>query len=390
MNQKNRNLQRMNIVSASSVSLAKAAFDTLGQLDIRPETDISPETIAHAHAVITRSKTALTPALFEGSAVKFAGTCTAGIDHADPEGLADMGISFHSAPGCNANGVAEYVVAALLHANQTKGWTLEGRTVGIVGHGQVGTRVEAKAKALGFEVLLNDPPEAESAGAPQVNFHDLHAILPSLDVLTLHVPLVEDGPHPTRRLIGAKELALLKPGCILINACRGEVIDPAALRNYATAGHFAHLVLDVWDEEPQVDERLLALCDLASCHIAGHSVEGKVNGTRQIREQLCEHFGFDSFWDPTPFMPAPTNPTIELPQGEMWERLFHAVTCAYDIQEDDRLLRQPTADRAALFKTLRRNYRDRREFDAHTIVGATAIETPIYQALGFHVQENGL
>ena len=377
----------MKCICASSVSLGREAFSPLGDLVWIPETDITPAVVRDADAVITRSKTRLNRALFEGSRVRFAGTCTAGTDHADPAALADLGIHFASAPGCNANAVSEYLTAALLEARATTGFPLEGRTLGIIGHGQVGTRVERKAKALGMRVPKNDPPK-QAAGSDET-FTPLDELLEASDAVTLHVPLVEDGPWPTRGLLGEKELARMKSGAVLINACRGEALANAPLIRARKEGHLSFLVLDVWDPEPGIPEDLLNVADLATAHIAGHSVEGKVNGTRQIREALCAALAPDaSPWNPRPLLPEPEHPVVSLAGfASPEERLRAAVRACYDIRRDDAALRESHSDRATLFTSLRRTYRDRREFDATTLTHCPPDERDRFQALGFHLTQ---
>mgnify|MGYP000341980914 CR=1 FL=1 len=370
----------MKIICANSVSLGQEAFSSLGELHWLGESDIDAASVKDADAVITRSKTRLNAELFADSRVKFAGTCTAGIDHANLDELEDLGVQFYSAPGCNANGVSEYVVAALLEA---PGWSFAGKTVGIIGHGQVGTRVEEKLKALGCKVLLNDPPKA-ATGAPGP-YVDLETVLRDSDVVTLHVPLVETGPWPTRGLLGALEIGKLREGAVLINACRGEVMDGASVREARIQGHLSWLVLDVWDPEPCIPEDLLAAADLATPHIAGHSVEGKVNGTRQIREQLLAAFDLDlPVWDPRPLMPAPVHMEVDVSEFESFEsRLRAAVKACYDIRYDDDRLRNEDQPMKERFVFQRRNYRDRREFSATRVTGMPEGEQEIFRALGF-------
>lgn len=372
----------MKVVVADSVTLGKEAFEDLGEVEVIPETAITAESVRDADAVVTRSKTRLNPALFEGSTVRFAGTCTAGIDHADPAGLAKLGIHFAFAPGCNANAVSEVVLAALLESGQE----IRGKTVGIVGHGQVGTRVDRKLTALGCRVLRNDPPKQQRGKSGP--FVDLNTLCRESDVLTLHVPLVEEGPHPTRRLIGEAEIATLKPGAMLINACRGEVLDGEAACVARARGDLSWLVLDVWDPEPDIPVLQLAVTDLASPHVAGHSVEGKVNGTRQIREALIEHFRLKAApWDPEPLMPRPEQPQVVLSAaGTLEERLRTCVRACIDVHRDDHDLREGETPMKERFTTLRRNYRDRREFPATRVLGLREEERELYRTLGFRVE----
>ena len=376
----------MNLICATSVTCGADAFAPLanmngnGSLNLLQETDITPAAVKSADAVITRSKTKLNPSLFQGASVRFAGTCTAGIDHADPDALAAMGIHFASAPGCNANAVSEYLLAVLLLHQPQTGFTFHGKTLGIVGLGQVGSRVARKAEALGMRVLRNDPP-LQDCGTPGP-WTALDDLLPNVDVLTLHVPLVDAGPHPTRNLISAENLARLKPGACLINACRGEVLDAPAAAAARQNGHLSQLILDVWDPEPDLPADILAAADIASPHIAGHSLEGKANGTRQIHDALCEHFGIDHPWDPTPLLPPPEVTHLTLPEGQNFiTRLRQAVLACYNPALDDQALRQNPAG----FNQQRRNYRDRREFNATTIHGLTPREIPIYTTLGFQI-----
>lgn len=375
----------MKIVCATSVALAAEAFSPLGTLVLADETTLTPHTVSDADAVITRSKTRLNRRLLQGSRVRFAGTCTAGTDHVNPAELADLDIAFASAPGCNANAVSEYVVAALLEIHRRTGFDPRGQTLGIVGHGQVGTRVEAKALALGMRVLKNDPPK-QDAGSSET-FTPLEDLLAQSDIVSLHVPLVEQGPYPTRHLLNADRIQRMKPGAILLNACRGDALDGTAAARARRRRSLSALVLDVWDPEPDFPADLLHAADLGTAHIAGHSVEGKVNGTRQVREALVAHFGLDvPAWDPTPLLPPPAQPDVVLPPGAHdLERLRRAVAASYDIRRDDALLRQPADSPGTHFTSLRRNYRDRREFNATRACGLRPDEIETFRALGFAV-----
>jgi len=371
----------MKIIIADSVALGKEAFQDLGEINIVPETEFTPEAIRDADVVVTRSKTKLVPELFQGSSVRFAGTCTAGIDHADTTGLEKLGIHFAYAPGCNANAVSEMVLAALLESGQEIG----GKTVGIIGHGQVGTRVDGKMSALGCNVVCYDPPKQKRGEiGPFVLLDDL---LATSDIVTLHVPLVEDGPTPTRKIIGEPEIGKMKKGAILINACRGEALDAEAACAAKASGAISWLVLDVWDPEPDVPLLQLAVADLGSPHVAGHSVEGKVNGTRQIREAVIEHFGLDAeVWDPEPLMPAPAQPDVVLsPEGTLEERLRTCVRAAHNVYVDDQELRKAEGSMVERFTRLRRSYRDRREFPAIRVHGLRDDEKELYKSLGFQV-----
>lgn len=369
----------MKLLVADSVSLGEEAFRDLGEVTLVPEGEITPETVNGADVVVTRSKTRLVPDLLAGSGVTSAGTCTAGTDHADVEGLRQLGIHFAHAPGCNANAVSEYVLAALLESGQE----LSGKTVGIIGHGEVGSRVDRKLTALGCRILRHDPPK-QKQGAPGP-FTDLETLCAESDIVTLHVPLVEDGPTPTRGLMGASQVGRLRNGAVLINACRGEALDAEAACAARASGRLSWLVMDVWDPEPGISPLQMSVADLASPHIAGHSVEGKVNGTRQIREAVVKFFGLDvPPWDPEPLMPPPEQPEVVLsPDGTFQERLHSCVRAAYPIRRDDSELREGEDAMSERFVRLRRSYRPRREFAATRVFGLREEEIDVYRALGF-------
>ncbi len=375
----------MNVICADSVSYGQEAFAAFGNVTLVPENRIHADRVRGADAVVTRSKTRLDPTLLEGSGVQFAGTCTAGTDHVDIAGLEDLGITFSAAPGCNANAVSEYVLAALLEIQLEQGFRLQDLTLGIVGHGQVGTRVDAKWTALGGRVLRNDPPKA-AAGAPGP-FVDLETLLRESDVVTLHVPLIEAGPWPTRDLLSEEAVRKLKPGAILINACRGEAMNGSAVLDARQSGALSALILDVWDPEPSIPLDLLAVSDFATPHIAGHSLEGKVNGTSQVREALRQAMQADvPDWDAKAQMPAALNPECVLPEtGSLEERLRTAVRACYDLRKDDEMLRQGSGDIGERFTFLRRNYPHRREFDATRLIGVPVEEETLFRALGFGV-----
>lgn len=381
----------MKWICADSVSLAGEAFADLACVKLLPETGIAPEVLQGADALITRSKTRLDRELLQGTGVRFVGTCTAGTDHMDEEGLRALGIHAVSAPGCNANAVSEYVLAAVLEGMVATGQSLQGKVVGVVGHGQVGSRVAAKLQACGCEVLLNDPPKAALGHTEP--YVDLDTVVAEADILTLHVPLVTTGPWPTRHLLTAQHLQAMKPGSMLVNACRGEAVEGAALVEARRGERLSWLALDVWEPEPAIPVDLLSAADLATPHIAGHSLEGKVNGTVQIRQALCRFFDLDvPEWDFSPLLTPPSNPIVRLPaNADDQERLRVAVQACYDIHRDDAGLRSGSMEGLpGRFTSLRRGYPVRREFSATRVIGLRSDESALYRALGFDVSDEKL
>ena len=273
------------------------------------------------------------------------------------------------------------MVAALLELEHETGRTLHGLTLGIVGHGHVGKAVEQRVRALGIRCLLNDPPLANTSGDPcYVSLKDL---LSQSDILTLHVPLVEDGPWPTRGLIGSRELSLLPTGSWVINACRGEVLDGLALGQAIEAGQIAEAVLDVWEPEPAWPVALHQSIRFGSAHIAGHSYEGKWNGTLSVYQQLVAHF---DLVDDSDALDRQYRPEIrELNCSELNVR--DVVRNVYDIRVDDSFLREASRgdaeERAIEFNRLRRSYRHRPEFRNTCLTQCAPDLVSSFSILGF-------
>lgn len=319
-----------------------------------------------ADALIIRSKTKATEELLQGTPVKFVGTATAGTDHIDADYLQQREIYWCAAPGCNANSVSEYLVAGLLTLGHRHGFNLEGKTIGVIGCGNVGSRVVKKCHALGMNVVRNDPPLSAVSADP--DFQPLENLLAESDIVTLHVPLVKHKPWPTARLADYTFFEQLKPGALFINAARGDVCDYDALMAAKSGGAVSRTILDVWSPEPSFRPDVLKLADLASPHIAGHSYEGKLNGTVACYNELCNFFEIQKDWDIAASLPAPEVPTLGIDcrgreDEEILREIIHPI---YTIEDDDRLIREAAVhcevERARNFDALRKDYRIRREF----------------------------
>jgi erythronate-4-phosphate dehydrogenase len=379
----------MKIVCAETVLLGHDAFLTAGTTTVIADREITRNDLMDADALIVRSKTKITRELLHGTPVKFVGTATAGIDHIDAAYLQSRGIYWCAAPGCNANSVSEYLIAALLVMGRRHGFDLEGKTIGVIGCGHVGSRVVKKCEALGLRVLRNDPPLAAVSNDP--DFFPLEHVLAESDIITLHVPLVKHKPWPTERMADYLFFEQLKPGTIFINAARGNVCDYDALLSARRGGAVSRMILDVWHPEPAFSVDVLKRADLASPHIAGHSYEGKLNGTISCYNECCNFFEIPKTWNIGASLPPPDVPFIELDcTGRDDEQLLHdIVQQVYDIETDDQLIRKAAVhsevDRARNFDALRKNYRVRREF-MNTVVTAQNASSQLkkkIKALGF-------
>lgn len=382
----------MKIVCSSNMPFAKEAFGTLGETVILQERKITASDVRDADILAIRSTTKVDKELLDGSRVRFIGTATIGFNHMDIDYIQSRGIKWCAAAGCNANSVAEYFVAAMLTLSGKSGVELDGATVGVVGVGNVGRLVCERAASLGMKVLRNDPPRARAEGT--TGFVTLEQIRAQSDIITTHVPLAKDGPDRTFHMIDADFLSGLKPGCVLMNASRGPVVDTHALMNAIAGRKIGHCVLDVWEGEPEYKMELLDVIDIGTPHIAGHSFEGKAMGTVAVYRQACRFLGVEPSWNHEPLMPPTNVPVIEADASGKSDVqiLREIVRRIYDIERDDSALRKgntpdPQA-RAGNFDSIRKNYPVRREFRFTTVIIRNAAKRLIEKiiSLGFKVQ----
>jgi erythronate-4-phosphate dehydrogenase len=383
----------MRIVADENIVLVEDAFSSLGDVNTMHGRSIDAEAVRDADVLLVRSVTKVNAALLGESSVRFVGSPTIGEDHIDKTYLESCGIGFANAPGSNANSVAEYVVSALMNLAEAREIDLSAKRLGIVGHGNVGKRVEMKARALGMDCVVNDPPLARQCGSTQ--YEDLDAVR-ECDIITFHVPLTKEGPDATAHLVDAAFLEGCKTGSIIFNTSRGDVIDGSALRKALASGKIEAAVLDVWENEPVVDRELLANCAIGTSHIAGYSYDGKVAGTQMIYEAVCQHIGTNPTWDVTPHLKSDQTDPIDLSSfGGSVEALRAAVRSVYDVLDDDKpmreLLTMPETDRGPHFDSLRKNYPRRREFYTATVrVGEGQSDVAhILDGLGFKMEKAG-
>ncbi|MDE5997597.1 MAG: 4-phosphoerythronate dehydrogenase [Muribaculaceae bacterium] len=248
-----------------------------------PAPDIDADAVRDADALIVRTRTKCDKNLLRGSNVKIVASATIGTDHIDIPWCEENGIVVTNAPGCNAPGVALYVWANLLR----NGFDPDKSTLGVIGCGNVGGIVARWGERLGAKVLVCDPPKKDCGFSDRI-YLSLEDVLNNCDAITLHTPLTRNGAHPTFHMIGKDTIELLKPGVIFVNAARGEVVDTKALADAIQEGKIGHSIIDTWEGEPDIDRKLLSLADIATCHIAGYSVEGKQRATRMVLEAMAD------------------------------------------------------------------------------------------------------
>jgi erythronate-4-phosphate dehydrogenase len=355
----------MLIVADENIPLLDAFFERFGEIRRVPGRSIDRATVEQADVLLVRSVTRVDRELLEGSKVRFVGTCTIGTDHLDLEYFQQTGITWSSAPGCNARGVVDYVLGSLLTLAEIEGADLTQRTYGVVGAGEVGGRLVKVLQGLGWKVLVCDPPRQAAEGGDYVS---LEQIIEQCDVISLHTPLTRQGAQPTWHLLDEKRLNQLKPGTWLINASRGPVVDNRALRQVLLQREDLQAVLDVWEAEPEVDVALAELCVLATPHIAGYSLDGKQRGTAQIYQAYCKFLGQAPEVSLSDLLPAPwlSQVTLSADTDPAWAL---AMLCrgVYDPRRDDadfrRSLVGSVSEQRSAFDGLRKNYPSRREID---------------------------
>ncbi|KKJ95822.1 erythronate-4-phosphate dehydrogenase [Stutzerimonas stutzeri] len=376
----------MHILADENIPLVDEFFAGFGEIRRMPGRSINRAALENVDVLLVRSVTRVDREMLEGSAVRFVGTCTIGTDHLDLDYFEQAGIEWASAPGCNARGVVDYVLGGLLALSEVRGEALARRRFGVVGAGEVGGRLLEVLRGLGWDVRVCDPPrQVREAG----DFVSLDEILAECDVISLHTPLTLGGDWPTFHLFDQARLSRLRPGTWLINASRGAVVDNAALRDLLLQRPDLEAVLDVWEGEPQVDVALAGLCRIATPHIAGYSLDGKLRGTAQIYAALCAARGVEPAIELAQLMPGPALTELAFASSaEPAEMLATLCRAVYDPRRDDadfrRSLLGDEAQRRAGFDLLRKQYPPRREIDGLKvrIGGHNPVLATIVEALG--------
>lgn len=371
----------MKILADQNMPLVEQYFADFGEVTRFDGRNLSPQELVDVDVLLTRSVTKVNSSLLaQANKLSFVGTATIGVDHIDTQLLENKGIAFTSAPGCNAIAVAEYVISSLFALSQENAKPLRGQTIGIVGVGNIGSCLAKKLKALNVDVLLCDPIKHEQGLLAE--HVALDELLERVDAVSFHVPLIKSGEHKTLHLMDEKRLSALKPGLTVINASRGEVINNQALLTLMEQGADLDLVLDVWENEPNILTSLLDHVRYASVHIAGHTLEGKARGTQMLYHALCnlkEVTGEKSLAD---FLPTPAITSITLEPSFTEADIARLVHLIYDVRRDDGILLRNLANDG--FDSLRKNYPVRREFSTLKVHGSKEQLNSLAQ-LGFNI-----
>jgi len=369
------------ITADDKIPFLKGVLEPYAHVSYLPGSQIDRNTALNSDALLVRTRTKCNSGLLQDTPVRFIGTATIGYDHIDTEFCESRNIKWRNAPGCNSSSVQQYIVSALMHISGENGFILRGKTLGIVGVGNVGSKVAKAAGALGMRVLLNDPPRARREGSE--GFTDLESLLGESDIITLHVPLTMEGEDRTWHMLGRDTFRRIRRGSWLINSSRGEVIAGDALKDALSEELLAGAVVDVWEKEPEIDISLMHMTFIATPHIAGYSADGKANGTSMVVRDLSHELGFPlTEWYPEE-IPSVAEPvfTVDCDGKSAEDVARRAVLHTYNIVEDDVRLRFDPSR----FEKERETYPVRREFPFYTIQlkdGTPEIEA-LLRSLGF-------
>ncbi|HYQ57452.1 MAG TPA: 4-phosphoerythronate dehydrogenase, partial [Draconibacterium sp.] len=281
----------MKIIIDNKIPYIKGALEPFAEVIYLPGSETTPAVVKDADALITRTRTICNRELLQGSKVKFIATATIGYDHIDTDYCRAAGIEWTNAPGCNAESVNQYIASALFSWSMRKRTDLAGLTIGIIGVGNVGKRIERTCRILGMNVLLNDPPRERMEGSD--HFVSLEKIQKDADIITFHVPLNTAGKDTTFHLVNEDFLQKLGKKPLIVNSCRGEVVDSEAVYNSIESNDITGFVADCWENEPDINLDLLNLCEYGTPHIAGYSKDGKANGTKMSVQAISKFFGLE-------------------------------------------------------------------------------------------------
>ncbi|RMJ06024.1 Erythronate-4-phosphate dehydrogenase [Marinobacter litoralis] len=383
----------MLIVADENIPLLDSFFGDIGEIRRVTGRGLTRSEVEDADVLLVRSVSRVNRELLEGTRVRFVGTATIGTDHVDVEWLKAQGIGFSAAPGCNAGSVAEYVLAVIsLFADQRDLSDWSTLSVGIVGAGNVGSELARMLERLDFDVKLCDPPRQLAEPENADNFVDLSEAM-SCDVVTFHTPLTRTGEHPTFHMVSDQQLAGLNAGQLLINAGRGEVVDGTALKRRLEQPNAPVVALDVWESEPAIDPDLVDKVWLATPHIAGYSLEGKMQGTEMVYKALCRFLGLPVRKKAGQFLPEPALSKMSFTRNAIEdEALRLALGACYDPRKDDLRLRRAMKEsedkRAEAFDRLRRDYPVRRECSSLKIQlkGSSKSLQDRFRAMGFKLK----
>jgi len=375
----------LKIVVDDKIPFLKDILEPYAEVVYIPGRKIDRASIYNADALLIRTRTICNENLLRGTSVKFIATATIGFDHIDTAFCDKNNIKWISSPGCNSSSVEQYIASVLFTLAEIHDFQLKDKTIGIIGVGNVGSKIEKLANNLGLNIILNDPPRAAVEG--NFKFADLDFLLHNADIVSVHVPLIKGGEFNTEHLIDENNLSKMKNGAILINSSRGEVVETQYLKVAIKENKFLGVVLDVWENEPNIDLELLNIVDIATPHIAGYSADGKANGTSMIVNALSKFFNlrFKKWYPENIPLPLQNEIIIDATDKQIDEITAQAIFHTYKVLDDDDTLRKSPWT----FEMHRGNYPLRREFPAFTVdlQNGNNEQLTVLKNLGFNIKQ---
>lgn len=369
----------MKIVADKNIPFLKGVAEHFGEVGYLAGSDFTQASIKDADTLIVRTVTRFDETILKDTNVKLICSATIGYDHIDTKYCDEHGIAWTNAPGCNSGSVQQYIVSSLIVLARKKGFDLKDKTIGIIGVGNVGTKVAKACRILGMKVLLNDPPRQNARD--NEDFVPLETIKKEADIITFHTPLTKEGTYKTYHLADQDFFSSLDKKPVIINSARGGIVDTDAIKEAIRTSKISGAVTDCWENEPTIDIEYMNIVDIATPHIAGYSADGKANATRMSLESIAKFYNMDRKPIDAIHVPTPDNPIIDLNKYSSNDRIGNAILETYNPMSDySRLSAAPDT-----FKLLRNEYPLRREYFAYTVVNALPSEEEILKQLSFNI-----
>lgn len=353
----------MKVIIDNKIPYIEGALESFAEVIYLAGKDTTPEIVANADAIITRTRTKCNQQLLENSSVKMIATATIGFDHIDTKYCDEQGIEWTNAPGCNSWSVAQYIMAALHHLANQKSLQLHRLTIGVIGAGNVGSKVAHLCNLIGMKVLVNDPPRQRIEG--DAGFTTLEAIQQQAHIVTFHTPLTNEGIDKTYHLANSDFFNNCKNKLFFINSSRGEVMDTSAVKAAIADGKIIEAIIDCWEKEPEIDRELLQTAFISTPHIAGYSRDGKAKGTSMSIQAISRKFklGIDNWQCENVEMPENPQLFIDGKEKSVQQIFAEAILATYPIWEDSKRLKHSPDT----FEKQRGDYPVRREFPVYSI-----------------------
>lgn len=327
--------------------------------------ELKNDDLKESDVLFVRSTTKVNESLLRKTPVKLVGTATSGTEHIDTDYLKKKGIQFGDAKGCNANSVAEYVVYSFLKWHFEYGNVLENKTIGIIGFGNIGQLVAKYSNLIGLNILINDEPlNDDGYEFPDfVNHCDYKTVFKKSDIITNHIPLTYDGKYATENLINNDLLNLMKNDVLFIHLSRGKIVNEKDFLKICEKKNITP-VIDVWEDEPDINLKLLNKCMLASAHTAGYSRDGKLRGVKAMLDLLYEFTGKKIYDNDLEHKLSEYEPLGKDKYNDL-ELIYNILkekrNFEYDYNKMKELASLSYNDRKKKFDIIRRYYPERRE-----------------------------